>query len=176
MESQNLDKQFSITEKMIMDACDISKNLDASREVPNFEGWPISKVSVLLVDSKKENCFLLFSSITQGVWSVIQKDVDVSKQSFQVTTEANCADKKRRVIGKPLKFKSKIDEAGFQQLAYLAIKEATGMVLFLCPYSFCMVMNIFQVYTGGNWWKLSRLYLAFFCHTTSLYVTSLFLY
>lgn len=148
MVSQNLDNQFSITEKMIMDACDISKNLDASTEVPNIEGWPISKVSVLLVDSKKENCYLLFSSITQGVWSVIQKDVDVSKQSFQGTAEAKYADKKQRVIGKPLNVESKIDEVGFQQLAYLAVKEATGMVLFLCPYIFLHVDEHFSSVHG----------------------------
>ncbi|KAF3455402.1 hypothetical protein FNV43_RR00026 [Rhamnella rubrinervis] len=126
MESEKLDKKFSILEKTIMEACDISKILDASREVPNIEGWPISEVSVLLVDSKEENCYLLFSSITRGVWSVIQKDVEVSKQSFQGTMEEKY-DKKGRFIGKPLEVESKIDEAGFQKLAFLAVKEATGI-------------------------------------------------
>lgn len=128
-ELEDLAKKYSIAEKMIMDACNISKSLDASREVPYIEGWPISKVAVLLVDSKKENCFLLFSSITQGVWSVFQKDVDVSNQSSEGTMEAEYADEKRRaMIRKPLRVESKSDEAGFLQLAYLAVQEATGMV------------------------------------------------
>nr|XP_048333261.1 uncharacterized protein LOC107422026 isoform X1 [Ziziphus jujuba var. spinosa] len=127
IELEDLDKKFSITEKMIVDACNVSKSLDASREVPYIEGWPISKVAVLLVDSKKENCFLLFSSITQGVWSVFQKDVDVLSQSSEGTVEAKNSDKKRRVMIRNLRVESKINEAALQQLAYLAVKEATGI-------------------------------------------------
>lgn len=138
MEFQKVDIEFSVTEKMIMDACDIAKNLDASRELPNIEGWPISKVSVLLVDSRQENCFLLFSSITKGVWSVIQTDVDVSNQSFESTTEEKCADRKKRVSRKPFRVESKNDEARFQQLAYSAVKEATGKAYsFVLTYFAC---------------------------------------
>ncbi|GAY62082.1 hypothetical protein CUMW_215040 [Citrus unshiu] len=60
------DKQLSVTEKKIMDACDISNSLDASKDIPSTEGWSISKVAVLLIDSRKENCFLKHSSMTEG--------------------------------------------------------------------------------------------------------------
>ncbi|XP_062173187.1 uncharacterized protein LOC133878610 isoform X3 [Alnus glutinosa] len=126
-ELDDLDKQFSLTEKTIMEACDISTSLDASKDIPNIERWPISKVAVFLFDSKKENCFLLFSSITQGVWSVIEKDLDISNLTLEVMTEAKQVDKKKRFIRKPSKGESSVDESGLLQLAYLAVNEATGI-------------------------------------------------
>nr|XP_027118504.1 uncharacterized protein LOC113735710 [Coffea arabica] len=59
----DLENQLSVTEKAVMDACNISLSLDALKDIPSIEGWPISKVSVLLVDSEKENCVLLFGSV-----------------------------------------------------------------------------------------------------------------
>lgn len=122
------ENQLSIMEKTIMHACDISKVLDASRENPNVEGWPLTKVAVFLVDSKKEKCLLLFNSITQGVWSVIEKDLEVLRQSSDSPTETKQVDKKRRVIRKPSIADSKINLAGFLQLAYSAVTELTGML------------------------------------------------
>ncbi|RVW28574.1 hypothetical protein CK203_094807 [Vitis vinifera] len=40
---QHQQLEFLATEKMVMDACDISTSLNASKDVPNTEGWPISK-------------------------------------------------------------------------------------------------------------------------------------
>jgi hypothetical protein len=71
---------------------------------------------------------LLFSSITQGVWSVIEKDLDISNLTLEVMTEAKQVDKKKRFIRKPSKGESSVDESGLLQLAYLAVKEATGML------------------------------------------------
>uniref|UniRef100_A0A6N2NBX5 DRBM domain-containing protein n=1 Tax=Salix viminalis TaxID=40686 RepID=A0A6N2NBX5_SALVM len=78
---------FPLLEERIMEACSISMSLDASEDDLNIEGWPISRVAVLLIDSKKENCFLQFGSITEGVWSVIEKDVDVSNDSSEEAME-----------------------------------------------------------------------------------------
>lgn len=127
-EMDDLKKQLSETEKRIMEACDISASLDASKDVPNIEGWPISKVAVLLVDSNKENFFLRFSSITHGVWSVIEKDVDISNHTLEGTVDANRSNKKKRFIRKPSKDELSVDESGLLQLAYAAVKEATGML------------------------------------------------
>ncbi|KAJ6420579.1 hypothetical protein OIU84_028009 [Salix udensis] len=110
-----------------MEACSISMSLDAAEDDLNIDGWPISRVAVLLIDSKKENCFLQFGSITEGVWSVIEKDVDVSNDSSEGTTDFNHVNKKKRIIRKPLKCKSRSNGAGFQQFAFLAVKEATGI-------------------------------------------------
>lgn len=55
------EKQLSLTEKTIMNACDLCMRLSASKDIPDIEGWSISEVAVFLVDSRKENCLLLFS-------------------------------------------------------------------------------------------------------------------
>lgn len=123
----DVEKQLSLTEKVIMDACDISQCLDASKTVPNVQGWPISKVSILLIDSKKENCFLLFDSITSGVWSVVEKNVDTSSQNTEVASETKNTYKRKRVIRKSAKDEFKVDEDGLLQVGYSAIKEATGI-------------------------------------------------
>ncbi|KAF7824280.1 uncharacterized protein G2W53_022424 [Senna tora] len=126
-ELNDVEKQLSVTEKMIMDACDICTCLDASKNVPNTERWPISKVTVLLIDSKKENCFLLIDSITKGVWSMVEKDVDISSQSSEDSKGTKSTLKKRRVIRKPNKEKLNVDEAGLLQVGYSAVKEAAGI-------------------------------------------------
>ncbi|MCH95404.1 hypothetical protein A2U01_0016379, partial [Trifolium medium] len=122
----DVEKQLSLTEKVIMDACDICRCLDASKTVPNVQGWPISKVSILLIDSKKENCFLLFDSITSGVWSVVEKNVDTSSQNPEVGSETKNTNKRKRVIRKSAKDEFKVDEDELLQVGYSAIKEATG--------------------------------------------------
>ncbi|KAK9672263.1 hypothetical protein RND81_12G087700 [Saponaria officinalis] len=115
IELDDLYKQMSLTEKAVMNACDISRSLDASNGEIVIESWPISKVAVFLVDSKKEDCFLFHSSVTQGVWSVIEKEVTLPGEES--------ANKKKRVIKKTPK-ENQIDEASLQQAAYLAVKEA----------------------------------------------------
>ncbi|XP_028808434.1 uncharacterized protein LOC114763001 [Neltuma alba] len=126
-ELNDVEKQLSVVEKMIMDACDICMCLDAAKTVPNIEGWPIAKVTVLLIDCKKEKCFLLYNSITKGVWSVIEKDVDFSSQSYEDTKGAKYTLKKKRVIRKNTKDKLNVDEAGLLQIGYSAVKEAVGI-------------------------------------------------
>ncbi|CAK8575829.1 unnamed protein product [Lathyrus sativus] len=123
----DVEKQLSLTEKVIMDACDVSKCLDASKNAPNKEGWPISEVSILLIDGKKENCFLLFGSITKGVWSVVEKSIDASSQSSEVTPEMNNTYKRKRIVKKSKKEDLKVDEDGLLQIGYSAVKEATGI-------------------------------------------------
>lgn len=125
-ELDDLEKQLSVTERTIMDACEISTSLDASMGAPNTEGWPISKVTVLLVDSKKENCFLQFGSITQGVWSVIDKNLEVRDHSSNDTRELTHINKKKRFTGNSSRGELRIDETSCQKLAYSAITEATG--------------------------------------------------
>lgn len=118
-ELDDLENQTSVTDKMIMRACDISSRLDALKDAPVTDGWPISKVTVFLVDSEKENCFLIFSSITNGVWSVIEKDLD--------DTDAKHVSKKRRFTRRTSGDELGVDEAALQQFAFSAIKEASGI-------------------------------------------------
>ncbi|MED6206005.1 hypothetical protein PIB30_022895 [Stylosanthes scabra] len=113
--------QLSLTEEKVMEACNISRSLDPLKSVPNVEGWPISKVAVLLVDCKMENCFLLFGSITEGVWSLIEKDVDASSFSSNVSSENGTKFyKKRKVI-------DGLQNTKFLRIGYSAVKEAAGV-------------------------------------------------
>ncbi|KAF1886984.1 hypothetical protein Lal_00046222 [Lupinus albus] len=121
------EKQLSLTEKKIMDACDICTCLDASKNVPNIKGWPISKVAVLLIDDEKKNCVLLFSSITEGVWSVLEKDAFAPSQSSEVTNGTMVTYIKRRVIKKRTKDELNVDDSAFLQIGYSAAKEAAGI-------------------------------------------------
>ncbi|KAK7262576.1 hypothetical protein RJT34_30150 [Clitoria ternatea] len=123
----DVEKQLSLTEKMIMDACDICKCLDVSKDVPNIVGWPITKVAILLVDSKKEYCVLRFGSISNGVWSLVETSLDISSQSSEVTLGTKNSFKKSRVIKKATKEELKVEEAGFLQVGYSAVKEVTGI-------------------------------------------------
>ncbi|XP_010475317.1 PREDICTED: uncharacterized protein LOC104754750 [Camelina sativa] len=88
-----------LLEKVIKDACSLSMSLDASSDLLVLNKFPIRTVAVLLVDSEKKNCYLKHSSITQGVWSLLENPI--------------IADQKQEVV--------------FQKVAFAAVKEATGV-------------------------------------------------
>ncbi|KAK4341982.1 hypothetical protein RND71_037798 [Anisodus tanguticus] len=124
--SKDMDNDLSVTEKAIQDACKISCALDASKDVPSINEWLIAKVSVLLLDSKKENCWLLYSSVTDGVWSLLEKCLELPTAEIEGAVERKDLDKKRRTNMRPVTIKQKDDDSGFQQLAFRAVKDATG--------------------------------------------------
>ncbi|KAJ4895341.1 Uncharacterized protein Rs2_22135 [Raphanus sativus] len=95
-----LEQQTVLLEKVIVDACSLSMSLDMCSDFSSLKKWPIKKVAILLVDSKKTCCYLQHSSITQGVWSLLEKTVAAQGQN---------------------------EEAIFQKVAFAAIKEATGI-------------------------------------------------
>lgn len=121
--SKDMNNDLSVTEKAIQDACNISCALDASKDVPAINKWPISKVSVLLLDSKKETCFLNYCSVTEGVWSLIEKCLELPTAEIEGTVER----RKRQTSMRPVTVDQKDDDSGFQQLAFLAVKDATGI-------------------------------------------------
>ncbi|KAK2423426.1 hypothetical protein QL285_033880 [Trifolium repens] len=121
----DVEQQLSLTENEIMNSYHICTDLDASKTVPNIKGWPISKVAILLVDSKKENCFLCFSSITDGVWSLIEKQVDTNNQISEVKSEILFQSEKRRVIKK--RSKDGLNEDQILQVGFSAVKEVAGV-------------------------------------------------
>lgn len=89
----------ALLEKAIVDACSLSVSLGgASSDFSSLNKWPIRKVAVLLVDSNKTCCYLQHSSVTQGVWSLLEKTAAAAQT----------------------------EEAIFQKVAFEAIKEATG--------------------------------------------------
>ncbi|RHN76186.1 hypothetical protein MtrunA17_Chr2g0329291 [Medicago truncatula] len=148
----DVEQKLSLTEKAIMSSHDICLSLDASKHVPNIEGWPISKVAVLLVDSKKENCFLRFNSFTDGVWSLIEKDVDTSYQIAEVTSEIKSPYKRRGVIMK--RSKVILNEDQLLQVGYSAVKEAASVNSIDM-----MLLGSYNVYSQSKERTASRFYI-----------------
>ncbi|KAK4418534.1 hypothetical protein Salat_2266200 [Sesamum alatum] len=122
VELSGAEDQLSLTEKAVKDACDIAVALDASKDIPPTEGCLISKVAVLLIDSKEENCLLLFGAITEGVWSLIEKELDESNINQERLAAAKAA-KKRKIN----RNKASTDDPKFLQLGYDAVKAITGI-------------------------------------------------
>ncbi|KQK07513.1 uncharacterized protein LOC104582750 isoform X2 [Brachypodium distachyon] len=72
------DLRPSVTDRAVIDACEIAEALDASIDFPDMSLWPIAKVAVLLLDPTRKKCLIEFSSDTKGVWSIIEKEFDAS--------------------------------------------------------------------------------------------------
>ncbi|XP_065851078.1 uncharacterized protein [Euphorbia lathyris] len=123
----DVERQLSLTEKKIMDACNICESLDASQNAPSIEGWPISKVSVFLIDSGRHCCWLKFGSATQGVWSLIEKDFDLMNNKPKGTIDLEHTERKKRHIRKPIKNVSCADDAMIHHFAFSAVEETTGI-------------------------------------------------
>ncbi|EOA39916.1 hypothetical protein CARUB_v10008604mg [Capsella rubella] len=103
---RDADSEYTVLlEKVIVDACRLSMGLDASSDIFFLNKLPIRKVAVLLVDSEKKNCYLKHSSITQGVWSLLENPIEKEK--------ATIANQKEEVV--------------FQKVAFAAVKEAAGV-------------------------------------------------
>ncbi|CAN6205007.1 unnamed protein product [Urochloa humidicola] len=66
---------LSVTDQAVIDACDIAKALDTTKDSPEMAVWPISKVAVLLLDRTKKMCLLEHGSETKGVFSFLEKDI-----------------------------------------------------------------------------------------------------
>lgn len=122
VELNGAEDQLSVTEKAIKDACDIAMSLDASKDVPTTEGCPISKVAVLLIDSKKENCLLQFGAVTEGVWSLIEKEINESSINQEILAEEK-VHKKRKTNSQ----QASTGNSKFLQLGYDAVKDVTGI-------------------------------------------------
>ncbi|TVU01693.1 hypothetical protein EJB05_52850, partial [Eragrostis curvula] len=91
------------------DACGIAKALDAEQDSPPTSMWPISKVAVLLVDPTGKKCLIDNGSVTKGVWSILEKDIDLLAPGSSHEVELN---------SEPYKL---------QQAAYLEAERKTGM-------------------------------------------------
>ncbi|XP_042404343.1 uncharacterized protein LOC121994340 [Zingiber officinale] len=102
------DRQLSILEKEIMTACDIAATLDASENSPDMEGWPVSKVAVLLVDANHANCYLEFGSITQGIKSLPEKRLD------------------KPIVNTSKSFESLKNDVSLKKLAFSAVQQKPG--------------------------------------------------
>lgn len=152
------EKQLSLMEKTIMNACDLCMGLNASKDIPDIEGWSISEVAVFLVDSRKENCLLL---ISKGVWSLFEKDVDISNQSSEAMPDLKQY-KKKRMTKKPLRDDPSVNEDAMQQLAFSSVKEATAI-----SQAHLSILESHTVYSLGKEKSTSRFYIMQWTQPTS---------
>lgn len=121
---------LSLTERAVKRACEIANSLDASKDVPVIEGYPISTVAVLLIDSEKESCSLQSDGVTEGVRSLIEKEVD------EVVLDDERACKKRKMNEQqPLS-----DHSKFLQIGFDAVKDVTGMHIRCISFLYCNSM------------------------------------
>lgn len=140
--SGDLDKQLSITEKKIMDACNISAALDASNNAPNMEGWPISKVAVFLINHTKERCLLQFGSLTQGVWSLLEQELEEPIDNQVGGTQTNKNVSKNKRIASGCSDGSSENDYVLQQLAFSILEQKAGDLNFTCHhlYPLCLIV------------------------------------
>ncbi|TMX02013.1 hypothetical protein EJD97_022809 [Solanum chilense] len=146
----NLESQLSLTEKEIMRACDISSTLDDTEVVLLSQKWPTSKVAVFLVDSRRENCLLMHSSMTCAVWSIIEKHLDVSSSNL-FDSKCISKNKKTNMFSTSLQY---ADGSSLQDLALSAATEATGI-----NRSDLVVLESHLVYSSDKEKASTRLYL-----------------
>ncbi|XP_031481095.1 uncharacterized protein LOC116251144 [Nymphaea colorata] len=125
--------QKTITEKMIMEAFDICNGLNALTSLPRKDSWPVSKVSVLLVDTAKQNFLLEFGSVIHGVWSLIEKDITTAAThaSGQNDLEKQITPAKKIFRGttqsKQASSPVTLDEEALLQVAHSAVNDKTGL-------------------------------------------------
>jgi hypothetical protein len=116
---------LSVTDKAIVDACGIAEALDATRDAPETITWPISKVAVLLIDKTWKRCLIEHGAVTQGVWSIPEKDVTTASGSTDLSSS-------EALPSEPFML---------QQTAYSLVESKTGTVILL---PFCIQVAVAQ--------------------------------
>jgi len=74
-QNRNAEAGFLVTDKAIIDACDIAEALDPTKDSPEMIMWPISRIARMLLNRTKKACLLEHGSQTKGVWSIFEKDI-----------------------------------------------------------------------------------------------------
>lgn len=135
MSSVDLDEPLSFTERMIMDSCNVSLALDASKSAPNMEGWPISKVAVFLVDPSEEHCLLRSNGSTKVIIkSLVEKNLEMPLEN--VEDMKNELQSKSNVSGS-LGGKFNDLEGFLQEVAFSTVKEEMGILHFFSCFFLC---------------------------------------
>ncbi|XP_008790625.2 uncharacterized protein LOC103707769 isoform X2 [Phoenix dactylifera] len=160
--SGDLHKQMSITEKKIMDACNISEALDASNNAPNMEGWPISKVAVFLINHMKERCLLQFGSLTQGVWSLLEQELVEPIDNQGGGTQMNKNESKNKRIASGCSDGSSENDYVLQQLAFSILEQKAGI-----NHANCCILEHHLAYSLSQEKTTTRLYIMKYTETVS---------
>ncbi|EES03215.2 hypothetical protein BDA96_03G225000 [Sorghum bicolor] len=111
---------LSVTDKAIIDACDIAEALDPMKGSPEMIMWPISKVAVLLLNRTKKVCLLEHGSVTKGVWSLFEKDIKTALGG-SLSSDMSVQGSSNNSIALPS------EPYVLQQIAYSEVELKTGM-------------------------------------------------
>lgn len=125
------------TERMVKEACETCVALVSPKAMSDMKAWPTSKVAVFIVDAMKERCILIYGSITKGVWSLVEREID----GFDSLPGGSSEFDKKSLVklkerGPSKKAAGNVLNAGdieggtkdkFLQLAFIAVKEQTGI-------------------------------------------------
>ncbi|XP_038986617.1 uncharacterized protein LOC120103674 isoform X1 [Phoenix dactylifera] len=160
--SGNLNKQLSITEKKIMDACNISKSLDAANNAPNIEGWPIFKVAMFLIDHTKERCLLQFGCLTQGVWSLLEQELEEPIDNQVAGTQMNNNVSKNKEIAIRCSRGSCENDYVLQQLAFSIVEKKAGI-----NHANICILEHHLAYSLSQEKTTTRLYIMMYTETVS---------
>ncbi|PWZ14690.1 hypothetical protein Zm00014a_013048 [Zea mays] len=111
---------LSVTDKVIVDACDIAEALDPTKDSPEMTTWPISKVAVLLLNRTKKECVLEHGSETKGVWSMFEKEITTALGG-SLSSDMSVQGSSNKSVGLPS------EPYVLQQIAYSEVELKTGM-------------------------------------------------
>ncbi|KAM0854269.1 hypothetical protein ACQ4PT_050507 [Festuca glaucescens] len=116
------DVSLSVTDREGIQACEIAEELDATKDYPDMEMWPIGKVAVLLLDQTKKKCLIEYGADTKGVWSIIEKEYDVAAGISHSTNQPTGQESTNTTI-----FGALDGPLMLQQLAISEVQRRTGM-------------------------------------------------
>jgi len=119
---------LSVTDKAIIDACDIAEALDPTKDSPEMIMWPISKVAVLLLNRTKKVCLLEHGSETKGVWSIFEKDIKTALGG-SLSSDMSVQGSSNKSIALPS------EPYVLQQVAYSEVELKTGWCYTLLRFS-----------------------------------------
>jgi hypothetical protein len=114
---------LSVTDKAVIDACDIAEALDATKNSPEMTMWPINKVAVLLLDRAKNMCLLEHGSQTKGVFSLLEKDTK-SALGTSPSSDLSVQESTNKSVALPS------EPYALQQIAYSEVELKTGLLQF----------------------------------------------
>jgi hypothetical protein len=120
---------LSVTDKAIIDACDIAEALDPTKDSPEMIMWPISKVAVLLLNRTKKVCLLEHGSETKGVWSIFEKDIKTALGG-SLSSDMSVQGSSNKSIALPS------EPYVLQQIAYSEVELKTGWCYALLRFFF----------------------------------------
>lgn len=71
-------ENLSLVEESITRACDISMAL-FDNDTTTIKTWPVEKVAIFLADAKREICFLEKDTLVEGVFALVEIEVEGQK-------------------------------------------------------------------------------------------------